>query len=608
MKKILVAIAALVFTGTAHAQTISSFGVPANSINVTLYGVSASASDNATALQAAINLAVTNKQALYIPSASSCYKYTAPLTISGNLTIVGDYVSGNWAGANQINVPSGTPPIIGSVLCPNANGSDAIDISGTALQVNISNIGILFQTTFGQSSTTTGDAIHYIPTSTNQGLTGGVWNNVMVYGHDGNHYAFNLQNPIYGTFTQLFSVGGGTLKLSANAGNYGNMTFVQLAGQVVVGGSANGANLSADASQHLNLISFIRPQIIVNNVSGVSPAANLPTSSQLIWNEDVNVTNIRKTAPDLETNVGSSITLGSPAVGNDADFAGLFTTAASINAPAWLTSGVLYGPQVRTFTDTTSSGTVPLAATISYPGGPIKASSPVTYTLYATLYVGLPSPSTNVTMPSAYSIYALGGIYSNSILAAKGAYITGSSQWNTNASTATTEIGDGTTSGTVTIGGTSNSTLLNSATLTATNLATDSTHTDRTVCQDTTSKSLFFGSGTAGVCLGTSSARFKHNITDLDTGIDQIMKLRPVSYEYNADHGDPDHVLYGFTAEDMAKTLPKLVGADADGMPNSADYLGVVPVLVKGMQQLKAENDSLRACNDNWKCRIFGIR
>lgn len=574
-----------------------------NAINVQTYGASPSASDNATALQNAINAAVTNNQALYIPSASSCYKYTAPLTISGNLSIYGDWGAANWNG--NVNVPTGTPPLVGSVLCPTANGSDAIDISGTSLEVNISNIGILFQTTFGQSSTTTGDGFHYIPTGTNQGLSGATWNNVWVYGHDGNHYAFNFQNPIQGSFTQLSGVGGGLLKLFGNSSsaNFGNLTFTQLYGQTVVGGSANCVNLSANASQRLNLITFIRPQCIVNNVSGVSPAGNLPTSAQLIWSEDTNIQGIRKIAPDWETNVSSTLTLGSPAVGNDNDWAGGFTTAATINAPSWTINGVQFSPRSFTFNDSTSTGTVPVETMYSLTANHLTASSATTYTIATTLYVPPPVCSTNATCPTTDSIYATGQIQTtSSVTTGNGLFVTGNTQINTNGSTHTTEIGDGTTSGAVTIGGTSNTTNLNSATITATNLATDATHTDRTVCQDTTSKSLFFGSGTAGVCLGTSSARFKHNIADLTKGLDQIMNLRPVSYEYNADHGDPNHVLYGFTAEDMDKALPQLVGLDSEGKPNSADYLGVVPVLVKAIQEQQKEITSLKAANDNHWC------
>ncbi len=126
-------------------------------------------------------------------------------------------------------------------------------------------------------------------------------------------------------------------------------------------------------------------------------------------------------------------------------------------------------------------------------------------------------------------------------------------------------------------------------------ILTDATHTDTSLCQDTTTHGIYFGSGAAGICLGTSSARYKHDIQDLNVGLLEIERLRPVSYKLNADHGDPDKVLYGFVAEDTIGVLPKLVGLDTDGKPNSMDYMGVVPVLVKAVQEQQSEIDGLKA-------------
>ena len=103
------------------------------------------------------------------------------------------------------------------------------------------------------------------------------------------------------------------------------------------------------------------------------------------------------------------------------------------------------------------------------------------------------------------------------------------------------------------------------------------------------------GSGTAGICLGTSSARFKHEIAPLDAGLDQIMKLQAVRYKLNEDHGDPNKLLYGFTAEQGGTVLPALAGVDNEGKPNTFDYLGVVPVLVKAVQEQQKEIERLKA-------------
>jgi len=563
--------------------------------SITTFGASATAADNQTAIQAAINAAVAAGSSLYIPAASTCYKYTAPLTISGNLTIRGEAVQGNWN--NGINAPLGTPPIVGSVLCPTSNGNNAITITGISQNVNISDLGILFQTPF----TGTGDGINYIPTGTNQGLSGSLWRNVMIYGHDGNHYAVSLQNLTYNSFYYVSSFGGGTLNLFGNSttGNFGSSVFDFLYGQIVVGGTANGVTLAASGVQRLNGLTFFRPQILIDNISGVSPGGNPPTSSQIIWSEDTNVHTIAKYAADLESNVGSPINFGVAAFNNSIGTdTMLFATSGVINAPSWTTNGILWGPQTRSpVNDTTATGTVALEALNAFPGGQISATNAgVTFTRAATLYLGAVSAGTNVTITSPLALYANGSAFVNgAVTSQQGAFLSGTTQINTNNGASATEVGDGTTSGAVTIGGASNTTNLNSATLTLTNLATDATHTDRTVCQDTTTKSIFFGSGAAGICLGTSSERYKHDIVPIDAGLNQLMALKPVQYKLNSDHGDPDKILYGFTAEQGESALPKLVGRDTENRPNTFDYLGVVPVLVKALQEQQAKISALEA-------------
>jgi Chaperone of endosialidase len=125
-------------------------------------------------------------------------------------------------------------------------------------------------------------------------------------------------------------------------------------------------------------------------------------------------------------------------------------------------------------------------------------------------------------------------------------------------------------------------------------VSTDATHTDATLCEDTTSHVVYFGSGTAGICLGTSSMRFKHDIAPLNAGLKQVMALEPISYKLNSDHGDPDHKLYGFTAEQGGTVLPELMMTDTQGKPNTFDYLGVVPVLVKAIQEQQAQIEELK--------------
>lgn len=126
-------------------------------------------------------------------------------------------------------------------------------------------------------------------------------------------------------------------------------------------------------------------------------------------------------------------------------------------------------------------------------------------------------------------------------------------------------------------------------------ITSDATHTDATVCEDTTTHALYAGSGTLGVCLGTSSARYKRDIKPLPVGLTQLMAVKPVQYFYRQGHGDNGARLqYGVTAENMAKAIPALASNDVDGRPNTADLVGLVPVLVKAVQEQQAEIEALQ--------------
>lgn len=145
-------------------------------------------------------------------------------------------------------------------------------------------------------------------------------------------------------------------------------------------------------------------------------------------------------------------------------------------------------------------------------------------------------------------------------------------------------------------GGTTAATVNHDGTVTLNAITSDATHTDATVCIDTTSKTLYQGSGTVGICLGTSSARFKNRIRPLTVhALEDIMALRPISFFYKKGYGDDGaRGQNGFAAEDVVKPLPELVGLDAKGLPNSVDILGMVPrVIIPGMQELNAKFDAM---------------
>lgn len=125
---------------------------------------------------------------------------------------------------------------------------------------------------------------------------------------------------------------------------------------------------------------------------------------------------------------------------------------------------------------------------------------------------------------------------------------------------------------------------------------TDSGATDASVCRRTSNGQLLTGTGTLGICLGTSSARFKHDIAPMGAGLDELVRLAPKNFFYNEDVGDGGkRQQYGFLAEDVVKVLPGVTAPDENGEPQSVDMLAMVPILVKAVQELNATIKKLEA-------------
>lgn len=141
-------------------------------------------------------------------------------------------------------------------------------------------------------------------------------------------------------------------------------------------------------------------------------------------------------------------------------------------------------------------------------------------------------------------------------------------------------------------------------TITFAGLGSDSGLMDATVCKVTATNVLAVGSGTLGICLGTSSIRFKHDVHFMTDGLAQVEALRPVNFYYNANAGDGGkRRQYGLIAEDVNKVLPGLVGKDSTNQPSSVDLLGMVPVLIKAVQEEQAEIVALKARVTKLECR-----
>lgn len=146
-------------------------------------------------------------------------------------------------------------------------------------------------------------------------------------------------------------------------------------------------------------------------------------------------------------------------------------------------------------------------------------------------------------------------------------------------------------------------------------IASDAATTDNTAC--VSSSGVFLkGSGTLGICLGTSGAQFKTAFAPMAAGIDDLMKIDFQNYRYREGFGDSgERMQYGPTAQNVEGAIPDLVRHNASGAAINYDSGALLFVGLRSIQQvntnleqLKADNDNLRACQESWKCRLFGMK
>lgn len=132
--------------------------------------------------------------------------------------------------------------------------------------------------------------------------------------------------------------------------------------------------------------------------------------------------------------------------------------AGNVSQAAWTTAGVGFNTTAATYTDTTSSGTVASVGVHSFAIPVLAASSSTTFTAAATLMiVGAPTAGSNVTLTNtrALDVTGLFIMRSGGTIQGGSCSITGSTNINAN-NNATTNIGTGTTTSAVSIGGSAN--------------------------------------------------------------------------------------------------------------------------------------------------------
>lgn len=91
----------------------------------------------------------------------------------------------------------------------------------------------------------------------------------------------------------------------------------------------------------------------------------------------------------------------------------------------------------------------------------------------------------------------------------------------------------------------------------------------------------------------TSSLKYKKNVKNAVHGLAEVMKLRPVTYSGKSE-ADGNKVFGGLIAEEVHDAgLTEFVVYADDGTPDALAYANMVSLLVKAMQELKVQVDSL---------------
>lgn len=104
-----------------------------------------------------------------------------------------------------------------------------------------------------------------------------------------------------------------------------------------------------------------------------------------------------------------------------------------------------------------------------------------------------------------------------------------------------------------------------------------------------------------GFFFGVSDKNLKREINDMDSTIETIMDLRPVTFYYRNNNYlnlNTDRLNYGFVAQEVAEIMPSIVKESS--MPNkeynlaeqnenftfnSMSYVALIPILTKGIQE-----------------------
>jgi len=103
----------------------------------------------------------------------------------------------------------------------------------------------------------------------------------------------------------------------------------------------------------------------------------------------------------------------------------------------------------------------------------------------------------------------------------------------------------------------------------------------------------YAGGGTTGASIDntgqivrTSSIELKKDITNIKYGLNEILQINPINFNWIDENKFGNENENGFIAEDVMSIIPNVVGSDANGL--FMDYTKIIPILTKAIQEQNA--------------------
>jgi hypothetical protein len=98
-----------------------------------------------------------------------------------------------------------------------------------------------------------------------------------------------------------------------------------------------------------------------------------------------------------------------------------------------------------------------------------------------------------------------------------------------------------------------------------------------------------------GALIGLSDETTKFSVTTIDSALEELRQLRPVSFYYYKEYGDPSRRHHGFIAQEFKQVLPDATYVDQETGKLCIDPIDVIGLLVRGNQELQARVSRLEA-------------